>query len=144
MHASDWVSVFLDDVELPDGERISHHVVSTGKGSQTAVVLNAQRDRVLLIWRHRYVSDTWGWEVPGGWVEPHEDGETAIRREILEETAYDVQALTKGLSYHALPGLSTMRFTSWVAVVSKEIRRPDCNEGDRVGWHFRRGCAPVA
>src|SRR6188472_907601 len=36
------------------------------------VVLDEQ-ERVLLRWRHRFVADTFGWELPAGDVEPDED-----------------------------------------------------------------------
>ena len=72
MYESDWVNVYLDDVELPDGTHIDHHVLTMPKASQTAVVLNRTEDQILLIWRHRFITDTWGWEVPAGWVEPDE------------------------------------------------------------------------
>jgi len=75
IYESEWVNVYLGDVELPDGQHIDHHVLTFPKASQTAVVLNDARDHVLLIWRHRYITDTWGWEVPAGWVEPGEEPE---------------------------------------------------------------------
>src|SRR4051812_34934625 len=84
---SSWVEVWLDDVELPDGEHIEHHNLKFPRASTTAVVVD-DRDRTLLTWRHRYITDTWGWEVPAGWAEPGEDPADAIRREIEEETGY--------------------------------------------------------
>ena len=33
---------------------------------------------MLLIWRHRFVIDRWLWELPGGFIDPGEDG--AARR----------------------------------------------------------------
>jgi hypothetical protein len=64
MYESDWVDVHLDDVELPDGTHIDHHVLAMPKAAQTAVVLDDTGDHVLLLWRHRFVTDKWGWEVP--------------------------------------------------------------------------------
>jgi 8-oxo-dGTP pyrophosphatase MutT (NUDIX family) len=114
MYESEWVNVYLDDVELPDGHHIDHHVLTFPKTSQTAVVLNDARDHVLLIWRHRFITDAWGWEVPAGWVEPGEDPEAAIRREIEEETGYAAGHIEPMVSYNALSGISTMRFTAYV------------------------------
>jgi 8-oxo-dGTP pyrophosphatase MutT (NUDIX family) len=115
MYESDWVNVYVDDVELPDGHHIDHHVLTFPKASQTAVVLNDARDHVLLIWRHRFITDTWGWEVPAGWVEPGEDPEAAICREIEEETGYRVGHIEPMISYNAISGISTMRFTAYLA-----------------------------
>jgi len=136
MYESDWVNVYLDDVELPDGQHIDHHVLTFPKASQTAVVLNDNRDHVLLIWRHRYITDTWGWEVPAGWVEPGEDPEGAIRREIEEETGYTVGRIAPITSYNALSGISTMRFTIYLATgAARTTDKPrDTAETDRVAW----------
>jgi len=136
MYESDWVNVYLDAVELPDGHQIDHHVLTFPKASQTAVVLNDARDHVLLIWRHRFITDTWGWEVPAGWVEPGEDPEASIRREILEETGYTVGHIEPMVSYNALSGISTMRFTAYVAIQARYTSEvEDHNESSRTRWH---------
>lgn len=135
MYESDWVNVYLDDVELPDGTHIDHHVLTMPKASQTAIVLSEARDQVLLIWRHRFITDKWGWEVPAGWVEPHERRADAIRREILEETGYTVGAVQLILEYDAIPGLSTMHFTCWVAYDANRSTEPDGLETAVAEWH---------
>lgn len=134
MYESDWVNVYLDDVELPDGTHIDHHVLTMPKASQTAVVLNDAGDHVLLLWRHRFITDNWGWEVPAGWVEPGEDPERAIRREILEETGYEVDSINILGQYDAIPGISTMHFTMWTAHGPHKSREPDGEESDKVEW----------
>jgi len=54
------------DLELPGGERVWEHVVRL---HQTALIaLLDGQSRVLLVRRHRFVSDEWGWELPGGLV----------------------------------------------------------------------------
>jgi 8-oxo-dGTP pyrophosphatase MutT (NUDIX family) len=55
------------DVELPDGERFWHHVVHLHRAATTVLVNN--HDQVLLLWRHRFVQDRWGWELPGGLID---------------------------------------------------------------------------
>jgi 8-oxo-dGTP pyrophosphatase MutT (NUDIX family) len=134
MYESEWVNVYLDDVELPDGHHIDHHVLTFPKASQTAVVLNDARDHVLLIWRHRHITDTWGWEVPAGWVEPGEDPEASIRREIEEETGYRVGHVEPMIGYNAVSGISTMRFTAYLATSASPTVRSDYSEAGDVRW----------
>jgi 8-oxo-dGTP pyrophosphatase MutT (NUDIX family) len=135
MYESEWVNVYIDDVELPDGHHIDHHVLTFPKASQTAVVLNDARDHVLLIWRHRFITDTWGWEVPAGWAEPGEDPEAAIRREIEEETGYAVDHVEPMVGYNAISGISTMRFTAYLASGANQARSPeDGAETSAVRW----------
>ena len=45
---------------------------------------------VLLLWRHRFVTDTWGWEVPAGRVDASETAMQAAQRETLEETGWRI------------------------------------------------------
>jgi 8-oxo-dGTP pyrophosphatase MutT (NUDIX family) len=87
------------------------------------------------IWRHRYITDTWGWEVPAGWVEPGEDPEAAIRREIEEETGYTVGHIEPMVSYNALSGISTMRFAVYLGVNPAKTGPPtDGAESLKIYW----------
>jgi len=138
MYESEWVNVYLDDVELPDGHHIDHHVLTFPKASQTAVVLNDARDHVLLIWRHRHITDSWGWEVPADWVEPGEDPEAAIRREIEEETGYRVGSVEPMTSYNAISGISTMRFTAYLTTGGRAIAMLNSTEAHSIRWFLVR------
>jgi hypothetical protein len=59
------------DVALPGGERAWQHVVRMHRPA--AVVLLGERERVLLLRRHRFIVDRWGWELPGGLVDEDEE-----------------------------------------------------------------------
>ena len=59
-----WVWLGRVDVEPPDGERSWHHLVRLHRAAMMALL--DEQDRVLLLWRHRFVQDRWGWELPGG------------------------------------------------------------------------------
>jgi len=134
VYTSDWVCVWLDDVEIPGVGRIEHHVLTMPRPSTTSVVTDDD-DRILLLWRHRFITDTWGWEVPAGWADPGEEPSTAIRREIEEETGWRPAKVTELTSYNALSGLSTMRFTTFHATECAYIGPPvDVSESTRVEW----------
>ena len=78
VYESEWMSLSLVDVELPSGKRFEHHVLRMPCDAAGVVVDDPDRG-VLLLWRHRFISDTWGWEVPAGRVDPGETPE-AVRR----------------------------------------------------------------
>src|SRR5580693_871491 len=59
-----WVWLGQIDVEIPGGERFWHHVVRLHRAA--VMVLVDDQDQVLMLWRHRFVQDRWGWELPGG------------------------------------------------------------------------------
>lgn len=133
MYESDWVNVYLDDVELPDGEHIDHHVLSFPRGSAGAVLID-DRDRTLLIWRHRYITNTWGWEVPAGWIDGGEDPETAVLREIEEETGYRAGRVEPMVDYYPLAGISTQHYWTYVASQPDYIRDGRGSETSYLAW----------
>jgi len=134
VYASEWVRVSLDDVEIPGGDRFEHHVLHFPRASATAVVTD-DAGRVLLMWRHRFITDSWGWEVPAGWAEPGEDTEAAIRREIEEETGYRPGTVRPMTAYNALSGISDMRFTAFIASGAVRVGPPaDRGESSKVEW----------
>lgn len=83
VYSSEWVRLSLVDVELPDGERFEHHVVTMRSAAMT-VILDDARQHVGLIWRHRFAPSVWNWELPGGLVDDGEDPEATARREAVD------------------------------------------------------------
>ncbi len=135
LYESDWVNLWLEDVELPDGQRLQHHVLRMPRRSVTVVVLDEDGERVLLLWRHRFITDTWGWEVPAGWSEGDEAPEETARREVEEETGWTPLSLTQLTTYYALPGLADLHFTMFRADGARHLGAPsDGSEASRVEW----------
>jgi hypothetical protein len=69
--ANQWFSLNLADVELPDGRHL-HHYLLRQPPVAIAALLNDE-NQVLLLWRHRFIPDSWGWELPSGKVEEGEE-----------------------------------------------------------------------
>ena len=134
VYQSDWVDVWLDDIEIPGVGRVDHHVVTMPRSSVTSVVVNPDGD-ILLIWRHRFITDAWGWEVPAGWAEPGEEREAAIRREVEEETGWRPGTVEEMTSYFALSGISTIKFTAFLVTDCTYIGAPtDLSEASKIEW----------
>ena len=130
---SPWVEVWLDDVEQPGGHRFEHHVVKFPHPSVGTVVV--AEDRTLLLWRHRHITDAWGWEIPAGWAEPGEDLATAAAREVEEETGHRAATIRPLVTYHPLSGISTMRYSVFVATDVTRTGAPvDAAESSKVEW----------
>lgn len=59
-----WFGVSRAAVELPGGQSLEHYVLR-----RPPVVLTAmldEQDRVLLVWRYRFITGTRAWELPSG------------------------------------------------------------------------------
>ncbi|WP_306745180.1 NUDIX hydrolase [Saccharothrix yanglingensis] len=132
VYASEWVNVDLDDVEIPGGPRFEHHVLRFPRASVGAVVVDY--DRVLLLWRHRFTTDTWGWEIPAGWSDDGEDPVTAVVREVREETGYQSDTVTPLVTYSPMTGISTQRYRVYLVTSATLVGAPDTAEASRVEW----------
>jgi 8-oxo-dGDP phosphatase len=133
LYASDWVNLELADVELPDGRRLVHHVLRMPR--QSAVTAVVDRGRVLLLWRHRFITDRWGWELPAGWVDPGEVPAAAARREVLEETGWRPGPVSLLCSYSSDHGISDARFHLFRADGATDEGPPtDPTEAARIEW----------
>jgi 8-oxo-dGTP pyrophosphatase MutT (NUDIX family) len=86
LYKDQWLEVRSADVELPDGRHLDHRLLRM-PASAGAVCLDDQ-NRALLIWRHRFITGLWGWEMPMGRVDPDETPAQAAAREVEEETGW--------------------------------------------------------
>jgi 8-oxo-dGTP pyrophosphatase MutT (NUDIX family) len=131
--SSPWLTVRRLDVERPDGQRVPYDAVRLSDVA-AAVVTDAEQ-RVLLMWRHRFLTDTWAWELPMGIVESGEAPIDAAAREVEEETGWKPGPLTALI--RSEPGAGIMVSTHYVfratsaAYVGEPVER---NESDRIEW----------
>lgn len=102
-----WFKVNLADVELPDGRHLDHYVIRQRAVAMTAAI--NRENEVLLLWRHRFITDTWGWELPAGVVEDGEAVERAAARELLEETGWRAREVHPLVTVEPTNGLSDAR-----------------------------------
>jgi 8-oxo-dGTP pyrophosphatase MutT (NUDIX family) len=133
LYASPWVRLALADVELPDGQRFEHHVVRATADAVALVVHDPVRG-VLLLWRHRFTTDTWGWEVPAGRVDPGERPRETAVRETIEETGWRPTPPRFVAAFHPTNGSSDHRFHVYAADGAERVGDPDPNEASRVAW----------
>jgi 8-oxo-dGDP phosphatase len=134
IYESSWLSLDLVDVELPDGRRFEQHVVRMARPVAAVVVLD-DRDRVLLMWRHRLVTDTWGWEIPGGRIEEGESPEEAGVRETEEETGWRPGRLRPIVTSQPSSGSVDSRHHLYRADSAEHIGPPtDITEAERIAW----------
>jgi len=93
-----WLRLTLADVEIPGERRFEHHVIRSVRAAAGVIVTN-DADEVLMLWRHRFITDTWGWEIPAGRIDPGEAAIDAAAREVLEETGWQPSGLRPLVSF---------------------------------------------
>ncbi|MHA4813573.1 NUDIX domain-containing protein [Streptomyces aculeolatus] len=133
VYENPWVTVNMADVELPDGRHLDHTVIRLRPVAVAAVVNEA--DEVLLLWRHRFITDAWGWELPSGGIAPGEDPSAAAARELEEETGWRPGPLQHLLDVDPMPGISTSHHRVFRADSATYVGEPeDAHESTRREW----------
>ncbi|SRR5712691_10308325 len=133
LYTSKRVNLRLVDVELPDGTRFGHHVVRMDFPA-VGVVVRDPLLGVLLLRRHRFITDTWGWEIPAGGVDPGETPERAAEREAIEETGWRPLGLEHLGFSHPSNGLMDQRFEYFLAGGAEQVGEFDRAETESIAW----------
>jgi 8-oxo-dGTP pyrophosphatase MutT (NUDIX family) len=128
-----WVHLNLVDVTPPNGKRFEHHVVRLQKVVMTALV--DSDERVLLLWRHRFVPDSWGWELPGGIAEAGETDEVTAERETVEETGWRPSGFESLAAFQPMPGMVDTPHVILLARNAEQVGEPtDEEEASILRW----------
>ncbi|MGH3989116.1 MAG: NUDIX hydrolase [Pseudonocardiaceae bacterium] len=121
----------IAQVELPDGVRFEQYVLRMPKAAMTVLIDDA-RERVLMIWRHRFVPDCWTWELPGGYVDSDEDPAVTASREVEEETGWRPRSMTLSQPLVGSADFENLLFLAEGAEDTEALA--DIKEAVRVEW----------
>ncbi|MFF2650615.1 NUDIX hydrolase [Streptomyces sp. NPDC058045] len=129
-----WATVNMADVELPDGRHLDHTVIRLRPVAVATVVNEA--DEALLLWRHRFITDAWGYELPSGGTGEGEDPATAAAREFEEETGWRPGPMRLLLAVDPMPGISTSHHRVYWSDTAEQVREipEDHFESQRREW----------
>ncbi|MFF2955601.1 GntR family transcriptional regulator [Kitasatospora sp. NPDC057965] len=133
VYDNEWIKLALVDVEPPGVERFEHHVVRLQHVAITAVV--DDQDRVLMLWRYRFVPGRFGWELPGGIVDAGEDAAAAAAREVEEETGWRPATVEHVVTYQPMVGMVDSPHEIFVARGATLVGEPtDAEEAGLIEW----------
>jgi 8-oxo-dGTP pyrophosphatase MutT (NUDIX family) len=123
----------IADVELPDGVRFEQYVLRV-PGAAMVIVLDGE-ERVLMMWRHRFILKRWVWELPGGYLDPAEDPMTCAAREVEEETGWRPRSMEKLVTFQPMVGTIDQENVVFLARGADFMgTAPDVNEAERIAW----------
>ena len=133
LYRDQWVDVRSVDVELPDGRHLDHRMIHTS-ASAGAVVVN-DSGRVLLLWRHRFSTDTWGYEIPLGRIRSGEAPIEAAAREVEDQSGWRPGTMTSLLYVQPSAGLITSQHHVFHATRATYVGPAvDSYESEYVEW----------
>lgn len=110
-----------------------HHVVKLHHVAVTAVL--DDQDRVLMMWRYRFVPQQFGWELPGGIVDAGEDPADTAMREVVEETGWRPKTLEHVVTYQPMVGMVDSPHEIFVGYGAERVGEPtDLEEAGHIEW----------
>lgn len=133
IYESDWVTLVTTDIVMPDGTQVDHHVVRMPRPAAGTVMV--ADGAVLLLYRHRFITATWGWEIPAGGVDVGESTADAAVREALEESGWEPRSVTPLCHFHPANGIIDQSFNIFVSHDAVHRGDPtDQNEAALIEW----------
>lgn len=112
----DYLSLNIDRGRIK-GREISFETVAVP--DSVAVLAFPSKNKIILIRQYRHSIKKELWEIPAGHIEKNEKSERTAKREVKEETGFEVKELQKIGLFFVSPGYSTERMHFFKAEVFK-------------------------
>jgi ADP-ribose pyrophosphatase len=126
-----WFTVKKEICELPNGKVHSSYYILEYPSWVSAFALT-EDNRVVLVRQYRHGLGVISTELPGGVVDPNEDTETAIRRELMEETGYSFDSVELMGKIAPNPATSTNYMHMYLAKGGKKTGTQQLDETEDV------------
>ncbi|WP_205314288.1 NUDIX hydrolase [Pedobacter namyangjuensis] len=101
-----WATLRVDTCKLPNGAVKDDYYVLEYPNWVNAVALTKE-NQLILVRQYRFAAEIISLEVPGGVIDDGEDPETAIVRELIEETGYTFESCEQIAVLYPNPATST-------------------------------------
>lgn len=113
-------SVALDEVRLRNGDLGKRIKISHPQAA--AVVPFLTDDEIIMVRQYRYALGRETLEIPAGKMDPGEDSDTCIKRELLEETGYEAGRIERLYAYAPAIGYSDEVIHLYAGYALKRVR----------------------
>jgi len=119
------VKLRVDTVQTPSGKKTTREIVE--HSNCVAIVAIDDNDNVLLVNQFREAVGKELLEIPAGGIDPGEDPEAAVRREMQEETGYLPRKVERWSGFYSAPGYCTEYIYLYLAtdLVPSQLRAED-------------------
>jgi ADP-ribose pyrophosphatase len=95
----------IDTIQMPEGRQTTREIVE--HADCIAVIAIDEKNNILLVNQFRKAVEKELLEIPAGGIDPDEDVEIAVKREMQEETGYLPKKLARLGDFYSAPGYST-------------------------------------
>jgi ADP-ribose pyrophosphatase len=122
------ISLRLDEVELPDGNRAKRELVQ--HPGAVALIPISNEGKIILVKQYRKSLNRTLIEIPAGRIEVGEDPKITALRELEEETGYGAREVTYIQSFATSPGFADEIIHLYLAENLYEIENPAAGDED--------------
>lgn len=98
------ISLQVDEVELPDGNRSKREIIK--HPGAVAVIAVTEENKILMVEQYRKALERSLVEIPAGKLEKGEDPVDSACRELEEETGYECEKMEHLTSFYTSPGFA--------------------------------------
>ncbi|HKK07200.1 MAG TPA: NUDIX hydrolase [Gammaproteobacteria bacterium] len=127
------VSLRIEPVTLPNGERFEMEIVSHPGGAATVALDEA--GRVCLLHQYRHAVGGWLWELPAGKIDAREPPLTTAQRELAEEAGVGANHWRALGEIVSSPGVFTERVYLYLATGLRPVAaRAEPHEVFEIHW----------
>lgn len=98
------ISLQVDEVELPDGNRSKREIIK--HPGAVAVIAVTEENKILMVEQYRKAMERSLVEIPAGKLEKGEDPVDSACRELEEETGYECERMEPITSFYTSPGFA--------------------------------------
>ena len=96
------IKLRVDTIETPDGRETTREIVE--RSDCVSIIAIDDEDNVLLVKQFRKAVEKELLEIPAGGIDPGEEPEDTVRREMQEETGYLPQKIEELHGFYSAPG----------------------------------------
>jgi len=116
---------------MPNGHIVEDYYVLEYSNWVNAVAIT-EDNKVLMVHQYRHGSGIISLEIPGGVIDPGEEPEYAIRRELLEETGYQFDDFELLCTIYANPSTANNQTFCYLAKGGKKVQGQHLDEQEEI------------
>lgn len=122
-----WATLRVDTCKLQNGTIKDDYYVLEYPNWANAIALTRE-NKLLLVRQYRFAADIISLEIPGGVIDDGEDPETAIKRELLEETGYQFETCELIATLYPNPATSTNQTFTYFLTGGEKVQGQHLDE----------------
>jgi ADP-ribose pyrophosphatase YjhB (NUDIX family) len=128
-----WFRLRQARVELPGGRQLDHYLIRLPALTMTAMLDSG--GNVLLLWRHRFIPDSRGWELPSGIAAADANLAVTATRQALAESGWEAVEPKLLLTLRQNSGLTDSAVHIFVSREAIYRGPPEADfEAERIEW----------